>query len=148
MIPMSQASEGQSGQSVTAVERAEELIDRAGKSIGDFTALVGQRMQQAVTRVREQGAQTGATQEEKSGQQKTEQTAEPDQQKTEQTAEPGRPAMEKADEIVDDMGQRLSLVAAVTSLQTRKITARVREDAEDMWAEIQQIRHERGMKTH
>lgn len=129
---MSQATEERSQQSATAVERAEELISRMEQRIGALPALVGQRAQQAATRIGEQVKQSGTNQQgEKAG---------------EQASQPDQPAMEKADQLVDDMGQRMGLIAAIVSLQTRKIAARVREDAEDMWAEIQQIRNERAVK--
>jgi len=127
---MSQATEERSGQSATAVERAEELISRVEQRIGALPALIGQRAQQATTRISEQVKPSGTNQE------------------GSQAAEPNQPAMEKADQMVDDMGQRMGLIATIVSLQTRKITARVREDAEDMWAEIQQIRNGRGAQHH
>jgi hypothetical protein len=126
---MSQATEERSEQSVTAVERAEELITRVEQRISALPSLIGQRAQQATTRISEQVKPSGTNHE-------GEQAGQPEQ--------PGQPAMEKADQLVDDMGQRMGLIAAIVSLQTRKITARVREDAEDMWAEIQQIRNGRG----
>jgi hypothetical protein len=146
MITMSQTPEERSGQPATAVERAEELISRAEKSISAFPALIGRRAQLVTNGIRERGKQAGMIQGEKPNQPENVQTTEPGQPENTQTTQ-GQPAMEKADKIVDDMGQRLSLIAAVASLQTQKITARVRENAEDMWAEIQQIRHERGAKS-
>lgn len=135
---MSQATEERSGQSTTAVERAEELISRVEHSIGALPTLIGQRAQQATTRKSEQVKHAGEHQE-------GTQSAQSDQ--SGQSDQPDQPAMERADHVVDEMGQRMSLIAAVVSLQTRKITARVREDAEDMWAEIQQIRNGRGAQN-
>jgi hypothetical protein len=126
---MSQATQERSGQSTTAVERAEELISRVEHSIGALPTLIGQRAQQATTRINEQVKHAG------------------EHQEGTQSAQPGQPAMERADHAVDEMGQRMSLIAAIVSLQTRKITARVREDAEDMWAEILQIRNGRGVQN-
>src|SRR5579884_3174807 len=127
---MSKATEERSGQSTMAAQRAEELISRVEQRIGALPSLIGQRAQQATTRIGEQVKQAGTHQE------------------GEQAAQPGQPAMDRADHVVDEMGQRMSLIAAIVSLQTRKITARVREDAEDMWAEIQQIRNGRGTQNH
>ena len=129
---MSQATEERSGPSATAVERAEELISRVEQRIGALPALIGQRAQQATTRVSEQVKQAGTHQ----------------NQEGTQAAQPCQPTMERADHAVDEMGQRMSLIAAIVSLQTRKITARVREDAEDMWAEIQQVRNGRSGQNH
>jgi hypothetical protein len=117
------------------------LISRVEQSIGALPSLIGQRAQQATTRIGEQVKQAGTHQEgEQAGtHQEGEQAAQP--------AQPGQPAMDRADHVVEEMGQRMSLIAAIVSLQTRKITARVREDAEDMWAEIQQIRNGRGAQN-
>ncbi len=52
----------------------------------------------------------------------------------------GRSAEERAEELVDRMGQRLGQVASLLALRLLKAAARVREEAEDVWAEAQSIR--------
>jgi hypothetical protein len=52
-----------------------------------------------------------------------------------------RPATERAEELVDRMGRTIAHVASLAALRMRKVTARAREEAEDVWAEAQSIRH-------
>lgn len=51
-----------------------------------------------------------------------------------------RPATERAEELVDRLGGRLGLFAALTALQLRRLAARAREEAEDLWAEAESVR--------
>jgi hypothetical protein len=60
--------------------------------------------------------------------------------------EKGQLAMERAEELVTGMGQRLGHFASLAGLQILKATARVREEAEDIWAEAQNIHHENRRK--
>lgn len=145
---MSQATEERSRQSATAVERAEGLISRMEQSIASLPAAVSQRAQQATTRMGEQMKQTRKAGNSGSGGQEAQPKQSDQSGQSGQSNQPNQPAMERADHAVDDMGQRIGLIAAVVSLQTRKISARVREDAEDMWAEIQQVRNGRGGQSH
>ena len=47
---------------------------------------------------------------------------------------------ERAEVLVDQMGERLGRFLSVAGYQVRKATARAREEAEDIWAEAQAIR--------
>jgi hypothetical protein len=108
-----------------AVVRAEEAIDRTGQKIGLFAGLTVQRIQSAATSLQKR---TNSKAQPKRGEQK-----------------PGQPAIaqqERAEKLVDAMGQRLGHFAAFVSRQIQKAAARVREEAEDFWAEAQSIRHE------
>ncbi len=120
-----------------AVVRAEEAIDRAGRGIGLFAGLTVQRIQSAATSLqkRADGMVQPKTEEEK-----------PSQPAMPQTEEPAKLARERAEKLVDAMGQRLGLLAAFASFQIQKAAARVREEAEDVWAEAQTIRHESSRK--
>lgn len=51
-----------------------------------------------------------------------------------------RPAMERAEELVDRLGQRAGAFASLAGLRIRKLAARAREEAEDVWAEAQSVR--------
>ncbi len=51
-----------------------------------------------------------------------------------------RSAMERAEELVDRMGQRAGALASLAGLRVRKLAARAREEAEDVWAEAQTVR--------
>lgn len=108
----------------SATERAEELLDRAGRRLGLFLASTSQRLQRATT-AREKPAEKhapGSLNGTKPGQAANQET------------------MERADLLVGQMEVRLHRFAKLLSLNIQRTTARVREEAEDMWAEAQHIR--------
>ena len=115
--------------------RSEELINRMGQNIGSFAALTRQRIQQTATRMATGLAPTHTAQ---NGQQQEPGGNEPTQQGRLPQAE-----MHKAEEMLDNMGQRLSLLTAMMGLQIRKTAAYAREGMEDMLAEAQYIRSAR-----
>jgi hypothetical protein len=51
-----------------------------------------------------------------------------------------RPPAERAEVLVDRMGERFGHFLSIAGHQLRKATARAREEAEDIWAEAQMIR--------
>ena len=134
---MSQTQEEKSARPAT--ERAEELIDHMGRSLGLFVASTGQRIQSAATNVREKADQRN--------QSKTTQGEKPSQPAPIQAGESSQLAMEKADELVGQLEQRIGHFTSLIGLQVQKAAARMREEAEDMWAEIQQIRNGRGAQN-
>ncbi|HEX4208683.1 MAG TPA: hypothetical protein VHZ51_31675 [Ktedonobacteraceae bacterium] len=69
----------------------------------------------------------------------TSQTQQPESTATEQQ-QPAHAATHRAEEMTDNLGQRLGAVATDTNRFVRRATARVREGAEDIWAESQTIR--------
>jgi tRNA U34 5-carboxymethylaminomethyl modifying enzyme MnmG/GidA len=133
---MSQTAEETSKQPATV--RAEALLDNAGQRIGLIAAQTVQRIQHAATQMREEADRLD--QPEASSQEK------PGPTNGARTDEGGKPTTERAEVLVDQLGQRISHYAALTSLQIMRATARVREEAEDMWAEAQNIRQESGRK--
>jgi hypothetical protein len=52
-------------------------------------------------------------------------------------------AEDRAEELLDDLGQRVGAISAYAAFVLRKYAARAREEAEDIWAEAQQLRRER-----
>ena len=56
-------------------------------------------------------------------------------------AETERPAMERAEESLDRAGEKIGLFAATFSRQIRRSVALAREEAEDVLAEAQSLRH-------
>jgi hypothetical protein len=64
------------------------------------------------------------------------------------TEEQGKLAMERAEDLVDRFGQRLGHFTALVGFQIQKATARVREEANDMWAEAQNVRQRRSRPPH
>lgn len=55
-------------------------------------------------------------------------------------AQAGRSAEARAEEVVDRMGRTLGQFASLAALRMLQVAARVREEAEDVWAEAQSIR--------
>ncbi len=52
----------------------------------------------------------------------------------------GRSEMERAEEMVDRIAERLSHFTSVWGRKLLRVAARAREEAEDIWAEAQSIR--------
>lgn len=103
-------------------ERAAEL----GEHVGRFTSLALQRIESVVR-------------EGMSGQPSRE--PEP----TETGAEPSgtaaeRSATERAEEMLNGMGERLGQLVSLAGPRIRKFAALAREEAEDVWAEAQHMR--------
>ncbi len=121
-----------------ATERAEALLDNVGQRIGLFAALTMQRVQHAAASIREEA--------DRLDQPNTSPEEKPELPAIARTEEGSKLAAERAEELVDQLGQRITHFAAITSLQVRRVTARAREEVEDMWAEAQNVRQERGHK--
>ena len=125
-------------QSHPAVEHPNALVNRMAHSIGFYAAHTYLRIQGITHTARQKADQLD--------QLKTEQTkpsgqsAQPSEQATAQAEEPNQPATKKAEDMVDYLAQRLSSLTATVKLNFQRTTARVREDAEDIWAEAQTIR--------
>ncbi len=54
---------------------------------------------------------------------------------------------ERAEVVVDRLGERVGQWLSVAGYQLRKAAARAREEAEDIWAEAQAIRRGEQMTT-
>lgn len=52
-------------------------------------------------------------------------------------------AAQRAEEIIDRVGERVGYFASSMAQRVRIATARAREEAEDMWAEAQSIRRKK-----
>ena len=50
------------------------------------------------------------------------------------------PTMQRAEDLFDRFGAQVGQAALVASTQLRRAIERAREEAEDMWAEAEQIR--------
>lgn len=57
-----------------------------------------------------------------------------------QTGRQERPAMERAEELVDRVGHRAETFASLMGLHIRKLAAHALEELEDVWAEAQSVR--------
>ena len=136
-------SQTQGGSDKPPVERADELLNTLGRRIGLFAGRAGQRIQGTAVTIREQTRRMGQP-ETAAG----EKPSQPERAREEESAQPGtEKAQAKAEELVEGMTQRLGLFAALAGLQIQKTAARVREEAEDIWAEAQNIRNEGEHRT-
>ncbi len=115
-----------------ATARAEELLERLGKQIGLFAGRAGQHIQSAATYIREEADRMDRPQ--------TAPGEKPHSPPVARANVTAQEASEKAEEMVDRVGQRLAHFTAAASRQIQKGVALAREEAEDMWAEAQNIR--------
>ena len=92
-----------------AVVRSEQFVDRIGRSIGSFAALTRQRVQQTATRV---GESLASVQTEITTRSHATQGKPPNQ-----TGETPQAAVQRADRVVDDVGQRLTRLASIVGFQ-------------------------------
>ncbi|HLI69214.1 MAG TPA: hypothetical protein VKV19_05600 [Ktedonobacteraceae bacterium] len=118
-----------------ATERAEELLDRAGRRLGLFIASAGQRVQRTAAITREKAEQRNSSLNGKKVGRRAATGEETSQE-----------AMERAEELVGQVEQRLRHFASMVGFNVQKTTARMREEAEDMWAEAQHIRSQSRRK--
>jgi hypothetical protein len=130
-----------------AIMRSEQLVDRLGQNIGSFAALMRQRLQQTAMRVGESvaSAQTELTTRLKATQDKL--SNQPGGEGTGGPVPSGvipQEEMQRAERLVDDVGQRLALLTSRVGFQIRKMGAYAREGAEDIWVEAQHMRSARS----
>jgi hypothetical protein len=128
---MSQTDEKRPGESATA--RAEAKMENMGRQIGLFAASVGQRVQQTAQYIRQEA--------ERMDQPETEPGKRATPPGIAHAEESGKQAVQRAEESVDQLGKRISSASVFISLQAQRAAARVREEAEDFWADAQNIRH-------
>lgn len=111
----------QEREATPAAERAEQIASRVGERLGQLAGRATLRVQQATHALRE-GADGSGSHE-------------------------GRPAhaqgkqaerTERAEALVDQLGQRVSHWSMASNLRVQKATARLRENAEDLWVEAQE----------
>ncbi len=129
---MSQIPGENSRQPATA--RAEEVLDNLGRRMGLFTARAGQRIQNVTASIREEADRLDQPETAPGEKSKTPLVA--------QTEEQGKLAKERAEVLVDRMGQRVSNWASRAGFQVQRAVARMREEVEDMWAEAENLRRE------
>ncbi len=59
---------------------------------------------------------------------------------------PSRPATERAEELVDRVGESVGHLASLAGWRLLRAAAFVREEAEDVWAEAQNLRRAQGVR--
>lgn len=123
-------------QSHPAVEHPNALVNRMAHSIGFYAAHTYQRIQSITHTAREKADRLDQL---KTGQpESSEQSVQPSEQATIQAKEA---VTRRAEEMVDSLTQRLSSLTATVKFNFQRTAARVREDAEDIWAEARTIQH-------
>ncbi len=50
-------------------------------------------------------------------------------------------AVDRAEQTLDQLGQQIGALGVVVGFRLRRFAARMREEAEDLWAEAQAVRH-------
>jgi len=118
------------------MKRAEEVLDRAGHNIGFFAMRTSQRVQQTVVSLRRGPGQQGPSAPRAEG----EATPSPE----EQPEQARSVTMQRAEEMVERVGGTFGLLTSVAGIRIQRATARMREEAEDMWAEAQSLRGHEG----
>ena len=110
---MSEMQDERSGRPAT--ERAEEMLDGLGERMGRLLSLAMRRVEGlTVADSPDEGA----------------------------AGSPTAPvaATERAEQLLDGVGERVGRFAALAGRQIRRAAALTREEAEDIWAEAQQVR--------
>jgi hypothetical protein len=131
--------EGRAALSATA--RAEEIIDRTGQRLSLLALLTRQRLQEGIASIRSEADRMDQPGPGKGARAKT-----ITQQQPARSALPvvsAQAEIARAEEMVSKWGERIGLAASLTNLQIQRIVARMREEAEDMWVEAQDIRGRR-----
>ena len=125
--PQASAADGQDVNN--AIQRAEGLIDQAGERVGHLAALAAQRVQTWTRRNHENAKVVNPPAAEKATSVQAK-DAEPDLSA----------ALERAEGMVDHAGERVGHFAALLGQRLQIWGGRAREEAEDIWAEAQNIR--------
>lgn len=115
-----------------ATERAEQILQQTGQRLGLLAQRVRQQWQQARQAVRQEAVRMDVPTPARTSQPSGENGA---------PSTPTRQATtERAEELVDRLGQRLGQWATVNGRYTKRAVARLREDVEDLWVEAREIR--------
>jgi hypothetical protein len=123
-----------------ATIRAEKILERTGQQIGFFIGQTGQRIRQTANSAREQAGHLDQLKQARTG------------KETPPTSASKKGGVEsiataRAEETVDRMGEQLGHYTAQANFLLQRTVARVREEAEDMWSEAQNI-HQQSRRTH
>lgn len=136
------------------VRRAEETLDGAGQRLGALAAAVAQRAQAFAANSAQATRQAVARSQQALQGDAGANGAEGAASGTSGTSGPGGsganlpPATARAEELVDEAGRRLTLVASVAGDRLRWLFARAREEGDDIWAEAQHVRRPGAPPTH
>lgn len=122
------------------MNKTEKTLESIGENIGFFTAQSGLRLQQGVRSLRKgfQRSQNGEPTMPEAPEHEEQSTEGAENQTTE--GSPGNPTMERAEVWVDRIGEHYHQLTGFASLYVLRATARMREEAEDIWVEAQTLR--------
>ena len=113
----------------------EAELSEAEKIVSEGTAATAGWTQSLLSRV------AGGLKKSSTALQEASQPAAPSVQEQASAAPPERPATDRAEETLDQAGEKIGIFAAEFSHRVRKSVALVREEAEDVFAEAQSLRH-------
>jgi hypothetical protein len=114
--------------SVSALDRAEQTLTRASRQLGHMAGRTGARFWRVTRALRSEADQLDALAHSRAS------STQPSQTK--------QHALERAEEIVDQLGERVTRAALGGNLSVQRTVARLREDAEDMWVEAREMQRE------
>lgn len=121
------------------VEHPDTFVNRMAHSIGFYATRTYLGMQNITHIFREEANQQD---QERTGQTvSSDQSAQQSEQATVPTEGQDKPATRKAEEKLDELAHRLGSLTATLKFNVQRTASRAREDAEDIWAEAQSIRH-------
>lgn len=121
------------------LENSDAFVNRMAHSMGFYAARTYLRIQNITHPAHEEAHQQDQERTEQPV--SSDQSAQQSEQATGLTEEPNKPATRRAEEKLDDLAQRLGSLTATLKYNFQRTAARAREDAEDIWAEAQSIRH-------
>ncbi|SRR5579883_2660585 len=126
----------------SALERAEQFWDTVGASTKSLTQQGGQNALLTISSLREKMSQ--ALQEGVQGMRQpgAEAGSQPSPGQPHEVG-PAQPPLERAEQLVDIAGHYLRQWSARSGLEIQRVTARMREGAEDILAEAQNLRQQR-----
>jgi hypothetical protein len=144
---MSQVQDQNKSQST--INQAELVLNQFGQRIGFFTGLATHNIQKVATSLGEEAKrQSGRVNQQNTVQPESSANQTSGRQAQVESQEANKQAVQKAEKVVDNMGQRMTNWVFLASLQFQRATVRVREEAEDMWAEAQYIRQQNSPLPH
>lgn len=120
------------GEAAPLIERTEVILNRSGEQLGRLMRRAGLRLQRVTRAFREEANRMDELE--------STQARQGRERKRTQQPQTHQPTTERAEEMMDQFGQRMNQWMTTSGLQARKVVARLQEEAEDMWAEAHTMR--------
>lgn len=128
---------------VPTVERAELLMTKWGFGVGRVIGTTRHRLQNIMTSVRAEADRIDQPKPQALNRRHAASTKAAQEKSVTSAQNTEGQVTVRAEQLVDDISQRVGAFMLMTSYQLRRAGAFVREDAEDIWAEAQSIRNQR-----